>query len=90
MPTSARYYALQWFFDHEALGPNGVFGRKPPTSRMRKLMEEEGHVAKEPVGQFKFQRWLLTAKGREALQAKPAVRRVRLPRVRKTKLEADA
>jgi hypothetical protein len=91
MPSAARYYALAWFRDHAEGGPDAVFNRKPPSGRMRKLMEAEGQVAKESVGQFKFQRWLLTAKGREVLEAKKAVRRRCLPRIRKAKkLEADA
>lgn len=90
MATPARYTALQWFFDHEAQGPDGVFNRKPPTVRMRKLMEADGHVVKEPVGQFGYRRWLLTAKGRELLEKKPSVRRRCLPRIRKPKLETDA
>jgi hypothetical protein len=91
MPSPARYRALQWFRDHEALGPDGVFNRKPPSGRMRNMMAADGQVAKEPVGQFKYQRWLLTAKGREVLEAKPAVRRRCLPRIRKAKkLEGDA
>jgi hypothetical protein len=52
---------------------------------MRRLMAKEGQVAKQPIGQFKYQRWLLTAKGRQVLKAKPVVRRRGLPRIRKTK-----
>ena len=75
MPTSARFYALQWFADHEALGPDGVFGRKAPSTRMRRLMAKEGEVENEPVGQFKYLKWILTPAGREKLQAKPPPRR---------------
>jgi hypothetical protein len=75
MTTSARYRALQWFHDHEALGPDGVFGRKPPTTRMRRLMAKEGEVYRIPVGQFAFGKWLLTPQGREKLDAKPLPRK---------------
>jgi hypothetical protein len=75
MPTPARYYALQWFHDHEALGPDGVITRKPPSARMRRLMAKEGQVIRLPIGQFEYQKWLLTPKGREALQAKPTRRK---------------
>jgi hypothetical protein len=85
MPSAGRYRALTWFRDHEALGPDSVIDRKPPSARMRRLMAKEGQVAKQPIGQFKYQRWLLTAKGREVLEAKPAVRRRGLPRIRKAK-----
>lgn len=77
MLTPARYYALQWFSDHEALGPDGVFGRKPPSARMRRLMAKEGQVIRLPIGQFEYQKWLLTPQGREALAAKPPPRRSR-------------
>jgi hypothetical protein len=90
MTTPARYRALQWFLDHEALGPDAVFNSKPPTVRMRNMMEVAGQVAKEPVGQFKYQRWLLTAKGREVLGMKRTVRRRCLPRIRKPSQEPDA
>jgi hypothetical protein len=85
MPSAARYYALQWFFDHEALGPDGVFNRKPPSARMRKLMLLEGQVDRVSVGQFRYGKWRLTAKGREALENRPKVRRRCLPRIHKAK-----
>jgi hypothetical protein len=71
MPTPARYRALQWFHDHETLGPDGVFGGRPPSTKMRRLMARQGEVVRLPIGQFNYQRWLLTAKGREVLAAKP-------------------
>ena len=37
-PTTARYRALQWFFDHEKHGVDCVFGRKAPSAKMRRLM----------------------------------------------------
>lgn len=91
MPTAARYKALAWFFDHEALGPDAVFHRKPPSGRMRKLMERAEQVERVPVGQFRYAHWKLTAQGREALESKPKPRgrRRSLPRLRKGQ-EADA
>jgi hypothetical protein len=77
MPTPARFYALQWFHDHEAHGPDSVIGRRPPTTRMRRLMLKEGEVENQPVGQFKFRKWRLTPAGREKLQTKPPPRRSR-------------
>ena len=82
MPTPARYVALRWFYDHEALGPDEVLRRKPPSARIRRLMVENGEVEKVPVGQFAFQKWVLTDKGREILNQKPP------PRKRRS--EADA
>jgi hypothetical protein len=70
MPTPARYIALQWFADHEALGPDAVFQRKPPSARMRHMMAQEGEVMRLPIGQFEYQKWLLTDKGREILAAR--------------------
>jgi hypothetical protein len=87
MPTPARYYALQWFFDHEELGPDAVFNRKPPSGRMRKLMAHEGQVSRLSVGQFKYEKWRLTPQGREVLESKPKVRRRCLPRIHKAKEE---
>jgi hypothetical protein len=77
MPTSARYHALQWFLDHETFGPDSVIRRRAPTTRMRRLMLKEGELTNEPVGQFKYYKWMLTPKGREALAAKPPKRRSR-------------
>ena len=77
MTTLARFRALQWFFDHEARGPDSVFNQKPPSARMRRLMSQEGQVIRLPIGQFEYQKWLLTPKGREALQTKPPPRRRR-------------
>jgi hypothetical protein len=83
MPTPARYYALQWFYDHEILGPDGVFSRKPPSGRMRKLMAQEGQVIRLPLGQFDYQKWRLTPLGLEVLQNKPEPKTRRsLPRTR--------
>jgi hypothetical protein len=79
MTSPARYYALQWFHDHEALGPDGVFGRKPPSVRMRKLMSKEGDITNEPVGQFKYLKWILSPAGRAKLQNKPPPRRRSMP-----------
>jgi hypothetical protein len=70
MTTPARYRALQWFCDHEEHGPDAVIARKPPTTRMRRLMEKEGEVDHEPVGQFKYRKWVLTPAGREKLKTK--------------------
>lgn len=70
MPTRARFYALQWFCDHEEQGPDAVFNRKPPTTRMRKLMAKENQVTRQSVGQFKYQQWRLTPQGREVLAKK--------------------
>jgi hypothetical protein len=77
MPTACRYRALQWFLDHELLGPDGVFDRRPPSAKMRRLMADEGQVVRLPTGQFGYQKWLLTALGREVLQSKPPPRRRR-------------
>ena len=71
MTTPARYYALQWMMDHEALGPDGVFGRKPPSLRMVRLMAKEDEAIRLPLGQFEHFKWRLTDKGREALLKKP-------------------
>lgn len=38
-----------------------------PSVRMRRLMVKEGHVVRLPVGQFGFDKWVLTFAGREAL-----------------------
>jgi hypothetical protein len=81
MTTPARYRALQWFLDHETLGPDGVFGKKPPSARMVRLMAREEEVVRLPTGQFGYQKWLLTAQGREKLLNKPKVRRRSLPRI---------
>lgn len=75
MTTPARYKALQWFFDHEQLGPDGVFTRRPPSARMRRLMANDGHVFRIPVGQFAYQQWRLTPLGREVLQQRPQPKR---------------
>ena len=75
MPTPARYKALQWFHDHETFGPDGVFGGRPPSTKMRRMMAREGEVVRLPMGQFGYQKWLLTAKGREALATKPTRKR---------------
>jgi hypothetical protein len=78
MPTTpARYSALKWFFDHETLGPDEMLTRKPPSARMRRLMAREGQVERQPLGQFEYQKWLLTAQGRAVLAAKPPPRRSR-------------
>jgi hypothetical protein len=77
MTTSARFKALQWFLDHETLGPDGVFDRKPPSTRMRRLMARQGEVVRLPVGQFEYQKWILTAQGRDTLKTKPPPRRSR-------------
>ena len=74
MTTPARYKALKWFFDHEELGPDGVFTRRPPSARMRKLMAQEDQVFRIPVGQFAYQQWRLTEKGREILASQPPPR----------------
>lgn len=71
MTTRARFRALAWFADHEALGPDGVFDRRPPTNRMRKLMVREDQVMPAPIGQFKYQQWRLTPHGRAVLANKP-------------------
>lgn len=71
MTTPARYRALQWFLDHEALGPDAMMRRQPPTTRMRRLMAKEGEVIRLPLGQFEHGKWLLTSKGREKLLTKP-------------------
>jgi hypothetical protein len=81
MATSARYRALQWFLDHEESGPDEVFNRKPPTTRMRRLMAKDGEVIRLPIGQFGYQKWILTPLGREVLQTKPTRRRRSLPRI---------
>jgi hypothetical protein len=84
MTTPARYKALKWFLDHEELGPDGVFSRRPPSARMRRLMAKDGQVYRIPVGQFAYQQWRLTPEGREELQKQPLPRSHRrcLPRIR--------
>jgi hypothetical protein len=79
MTTTARYNALKWFADHERLGPDGVLGRDPPSARMRRLMAKEGHVYRLPVGQFEYQKWLLTPEGREVLEQKGKRKKVGAP-----------
>jgi hypothetical protein len=75
MVTRARYHALQWLLDHEMLGPDEMLSRKPPSARMRRLMAKEGQVIRLPLGQFDYQKWLLTPQGREVLRAKPIKKR---------------
>jgi hypothetical protein len=75
MPTPRRYRALQWFYDHEVLGNDAMLRRKAPTTWMRRLMLKEGEVEPYPIGQFGFQRWLLTPLGRQTLQTKPRSRK---------------
>jgi hypothetical protein len=75
MPTPARYRALAWFADHEARGPDEVFSRKPPSTRMRRLMAKEGEVVRLPLGQFEHFQWRLTPLGREVLAKKPPPRK---------------
>lgn len=89
MVTLARYNALQWFVDHEELGPDGVFSRKPPSTRMRRLMANQGEVVRQPVGQFEYQNWRLTPIGRAKLgtRPKPRGRRRSLPRIKANKNE---
>jgi hypothetical protein len=77
MPTPARYHALQWFHDHEALGRDEMLTRDPPTVRMRRLMAKEGEVVRIPVGQLEHYQWRLTPLGREKLLGKPPPRRSR-------------
>lgn len=81
MTTKARFGALEWFRSHEELGPDGVFDRKPPSARMRRMMAREGQVIRLPIGQFGYQKWILTPQGREVLQSKPTRRRQSLPRI---------
>ena len=76
MTTPARYRALTWFRDHEA-EPTAVLMRKRPSTRMRKLMEQDGQVRREAVDQFKFERWLLTDKGAQLLTAREERRKER-------------
>lgn len=76
MTTPARYRALAWFRDHEA-EPTAVLMRKRPSTRMRKLMEQDGQVRREAVDQFKFERWLLTDKGAQLLTAREERRKER-------------
>ena len=76
MTTRARYRALTWFRDHEA-EPTGVLMRKRPSTRMRKLMEQDGQVKREAVNQFRFDRWLLTDKGAQLLAAREERRKER-------------
>ena len=70
MTTPARYRALQWFSDHEALGPDEMLSRKPPSAKMRRMMAREGQVIRLPLGQFELYKWRLTPQGREVLLAK--------------------
>jgi DNA-directed RNA polymerase subunit H (RpoH/RPB5) len=44
-------------------------------------MAREEEVVRLPTGQFGYQKWLLTAQGREKLLNKPKVRRRSLPRI---------
>jgi hypothetical protein len=73
--TPARYAALQWFLDHEMLGPDAMLRRKPPSARMRRLMAEDGQVSRLRLGQFALGKWSLTPQGRAVLKAKPARKR---------------
>jgi hypothetical protein len=75
MTTAARLKALQWFYDHEVGGPNAVFDRRPPSTKMRRLMAKEGEVIKLPIGQFEYFQWRLTPHGREVLGTRPKRRR---------------
>lgn len=67
--TTARYRALQWFADHER-DPLSVLLTAKPSTKMRRLMAREGQVFRVPVGQFNYDRWLLTDAGRAALAAR--------------------
>jgi hypothetical protein len=75
MVTAARYAALQWFLDHETLGPDAMLRRKPPLARMRRLMAKEGHVSRLPLAQFALGTWSLTPHGSAVLKTKPARKR---------------
>jgi hypothetical protein len=68
--TPARYRALQWFADHER-DPLSVLMKEKPSTKMRRLMAREGQVFRVPVGQFNYDRWLLTDEGRGLLANKP-------------------
>ncbi len=72
--TARRYKALQWFYDHDQLGPDAVLTQKPPTARMRNLMAREHQVMRLPVG-HRLDKWLLTTHGIEALLRKGERRR---------------
>jgi hypothetical protein len=72
--TTARYRALQWFADHER-DPLSVLMTEKPSTKMRRLMAREGQVFRVPVGQFNYQRWLLTDAGRAVLATKPVRRK---------------
>lgn len=87
MTTSARYYALRWFADHEALGPDEMLTRRPPTARMRKLMLAEGHLTTVPLNQFNHHNWRLTPQGHAVLKAKSkrVIRRRSWPREHKNR-----
>ncbi|WLB24917.1 hypothetical protein QIH85_23850 [Bradyrhizobium japonicum] len=72
--TTARYAALQWFADHER-DPLSVLMAAKPSTKMRRLMAREGQVFRVPVGQFNYDRWLLTDAGRAALASRPKGRK---------------
>jgi hypothetical protein len=75
LTTPGRYYALQWFADHEDLGATAVLTRKSPSKKMRGWMLREGQLKMIPRGQFSFHNSVLTAEGRAALAKKPKPRR---------------
>jgi hypothetical protein len=83
MTTKARFFALEWFWDHQAMGPNAIFDRKPPTLRMRNLMLKEGQIARLPLGQFDYAQWRLTSEGAAVLLNKSLAKQHRrsLPRI---------
>lgn len=62
-----RRRALQWFVGQEA-DPASVLFAKPPSTRLRRLMQAEGLVAVEPAGQFNHGRWRVTPLGRVLVQ----------------------
>src|ERR1700722_16052636 len=69
MTTPARYRALRWFADHQA-DPLSVLLRKRPSVRMRNLMEREHQLVRIALGQFNYNRWLLTGMGEQVLADK--------------------
>jgi hypothetical protein len=67
--STARFRALQWFKDYER-DPASLLMRTKPSTRMRRLLANDGLVMRVPVGQFGYQRWLLTDQGQDLLNNK--------------------
>jgi len=67
--VNRRRRALKWFAEQEADPAAALFTERPST-RLCRLMLDEGLVELEPVGQFEFSRWRITPIGHLVAQRK--------------------